>query len=75
MLRHPVGRLQDTGLSALANMQQEGVAAVFLLRLASHLGASVLPCVEAPVGESTPLLAVTGARTHGVHWSSCTGRM
>ena len=39
-------------------MQQEGLASVFLPRPASHCRASMFPCVEAPLGESTVLSAV-----------------
>ena len=42
-------------------MQQEGVASVLLSHLASHLPAFMLPCVEAPMSESTVLAAVVGA--------------
>ena len=41
-------------------MQQEGVAFVFLPQVASHIRASVLPCVEAPMCESTVLVADAG---------------
>ena len=43
-------------------MQQEGVVSMLLLRPASHVHASVLPCVEAPMSESTVLAADAGAQ-------------
>ena len=42
------------------NMQQEGVGLVFLPRTASLVRSPVLPCVEAPLGESGVLLADAG---------------
>ena len=42
-------------------MQQEAVGLVFLPRLASLVRAPVLPCAEAPLGESVVLLADAGA--------------
>ena len=44
------------------NMQQEGVGLVFLPRPASLVRAPVLPCEEAPLGESVVLLADVGAK-------------
>ena len=44
------------------NMQQEGVGLVFLPRPASLVRAPVLPCAEAPVGESGVLSADAGVR-------------
>ena len=44
------------------NMQQEGVGLVFLPRPASLVRAPVLPCSEAPLGESSVLLADAGVR-------------
>ena len=38
-------------------MQQEGMASVPLPQPASHLHASLPPCVEAPLRESTVLVA------------------
>ena len=55
---------------APAHMQQEGVVAVLLPHPASRCCAPVRPCVEAPLSESTVLLAAAGACTHGAHWSS-----
>ena len=51
-----------------------GVESVFLPQPASRLRAAMLPCVEAPLGESTVLLAATGPGAHRVHWSSCAGK-
>ena len=62
MFRCPVDRLRNW-VETLADMQQEGVAAVLLPRPTSYLHVRVLPCVEAPMGESTLLPAVAGA--HG----------
>ena len=57
------------------NMQQEGVRLMFLLRPTSLVHTPVLPCAEAPLGESVVLLADAGGRkTHGCRWSSCAGR-
>ena len=42
------------------NMQQEGVGLVLLPRPASLVHSPVLPCVEAPLGESVVLLADAG---------------
>ena len=42
------------------NMQQEGVGLVLLPRPASLVRAPVLPCAEAPLGESGVLLADAG---------------
>ena len=42
------------------NMQQEGVASLLLPLPASRFRAPVLPCVEAPLSESTVLNAVAG---------------
>ena len=56
----PVDRLRNW-VETLADMQQEGVASVFLPRPASLVRASVLPCVEAPMSESTVLLVDAGA--------------
>ena len=48
------------------NMQQEGVGLVFLPRPASLVRAPVLPCAEAPLGESVVLLAgAAGAHVLG----------
>ena len=44
------------------NMQQEGVGLVVLPRPASLVRAPVLPCAEAPLGESGVLLADVGVR-------------
>ena len=44
------------------NMQQEGVGLVLLLRLASPVRSPVVPCAEAPLGESGVLLADAGVR-------------
>ena len=55
-------------------MHQEGVASVLLPLPASCFRAPVLPCVEAPLGESIVLYAVAGAVTHELRWSSCAGR-
>ena len=44
------------------NMQQEGVGLVLLPHPASLVRAPVLPCVEAPLGESGVLLADAGVR-------------
>ena len=41
---------------------QEGVGLVFLPRPASLVRAPVLPCAEAPLGESVVLLADAGAK-------------
>ena len=58
----PVNGLQETGLNWRAHKtQQEGVGSVLLPPPASHLRASVLPFVGAPMGESTVLSAVAGA--------------
>ena len=46
-------------------MQQEGAASVFLPRPASHVRASMLPCVEAPLSKSTALMADAGAQPTG----------
>ena len=46
---------------APAHVQQEGAASVLLPHPASRLRAPVRACVEAPLGESTALLAVAGA--------------
>ena len=43
------------------SMQQEGVGLVLLPRPASVVRSPVLPCVEAPLGESDVLLADAGA--------------
>ena len=43
-------------------MQQEGVGLVLLPHPASLVGAPVLPCTEAPLGESGVLLADAGVR-------------
>ena len=72
------------------NMQQEGVGLVFLARPASLVRSPVLPCVEAPLGESVVPLVDAGGRkthgcpcavggrggrkTHGCRWKSCVGR-
>ena len=56
----PVDRLRNR-VETLANMQQEGVVSVFRPHPASLARASVLPCVEAPMSESTVLLADAGA--------------
>ena len=56
-----------------ADMQQEGVASVFLPRPASPFHAFVRSLVEAPSGESTVRLAITQAVAHGFHWSFCAG--
>ena len=56
------------------NMQQEGVASVLLPLPASRFRSPVLPCMEAPLGESIVLYAAAGAVTHGFRWSSCAGR-
>ena len=61
----PVDRLRNP-VETLANMQQEGVASVFLPHPASFARASVLPCVEAPMSESTvtwPTALAAEART------------
>ena len=50
----PVDRLKKW-VETLGNMQQEGLASVLLLHPASLFRASVLPCVEAPMSESTVL--------------------
>ena len=42
------------------NMQQEGVGLAFLPRPTSLVHTPVLPCAEAPVGESVVLLADAG---------------
>ena len=42
------------------NMQREGVGLVFLPRPASLVRVPVLPCAEAPLGESVVLLADAG---------------
>ena len=47
------------------NMQQEGLGFVFLPLPASLVRAPVLPCVGAPPGESSVLLADTGAKPTG----------
>ena len=44
------------------NMQQEGVGLVLLPRPASLVRAPVLPCAEAPLGESAALLADAGTK-------------
>ena len=44
------------------SMQQEGVGLVFRPRPASLVRAPVLPCAEAPLGESVVLLADAGAK-------------
>ena len=44
------------------NMQQEGVGLVLLPLPASMVRAPVLPCAEAPLGESGVLLADAGVR-------------
>ena len=44
------------------NMQQEGVGLVFLPCPASLVRAPVLPCAEAPLGESGVQLADAGVR-------------
>ena len=44
------------------NMQQEGVGFVLLPRPATLVRAPVLPCAEAPLGESGVLSADTGVR-------------
>ena len=42
------------------NMQQEGVGLMLLPRPASRVRSPVLPCAEAPLGESAVLLADAG---------------
>ena len=69
----PVVRLQENWVEGhwqTCDMQQEGVAFVLLARPASPCHA----CAEAPVGESTVMLAVAGAEAHRFRWSSCGGR-
>ena len=71
----PVGRLRNW-VEMLANMQQEGAVSA-LLPHPSRLRLTVLPCVEAPLGESTVLFAIAGVLAHGFRWSSwssCVGR-
>ena len=51
-------------------MQQEGVVSVSLPHPTSHVHASVLACVEAPVSESTVLVAAAGAQP-----TSCAGAL
>ena len=50
----PVDRLRNW-VETLANMQQEGLVSMLLPRPATIVRASVLPCVEAPMSESTVL--------------------
>ena len=64
MFWYPVVRLGN-GVETPANMQQEGLVSVLLPHPASLVRASVLPCVEAPMGESTMLLADAGAGPTG----------
>ena len=45
------------------NMQQEGVGLVLLPRSASLVRSPVLPCLEAPLGESDVPLADAGGET------------
>ena len=58
MFSCPVDKLR---VETLANMQQEGVTSVFLPHHASLVRASVLLDLEAPMSESTVLLADAGA--------------
>jgi hypothetical protein len=46
-------------------VQQEGVASVFPPQPASHVCASVPPCVEAPMSESTVLAEDAGLQHTG----------
>ena len=55
-------------------MQKEGVVPVFLPRPASHVHASVLPCVEAPLSASTVLTVDAGALLTGALLSGEYGR-
>ena len=72
----PVDRLRNW-VETPANMQQEGVASMFLPHPASLVRASVLPCVGAPMSESTVLLADAGAvpmgstGAHVLGWGVC----